>query len=88
MLCADFRGQYLVETAVGVIDDSLGRAHDLGAFQQRRGHVYHLLRYVKHDGRLLAVSGGAVHFGGRLMIRVKKEEGDGSRKLTIMRWNH
>ena len=77
MLCTDFRRQDLVKPSVAVIDDTLGRAHNLGAFQQRRGHVHHLLCHIEHDGRLLAVGGSAIHLGGWLIIRVEKIESDG-----------
>ena len=61
MLGSDFCRQHLIETHVGVIHQALGRRHDLGAFQECRGHFHHALGHIKDDACLLPVRCRAVH---------------------------
>ena len=81
VLGGDFRRKHLVEARVAVIHDALGRAHDLGAFQKCRGHLYHLFGDIEHNGSLLPVCRRAVHFCGRLIVRIEHIQGDRSGQL-------
>ena len=68
MLRTDFRRQYLIESGIAVVHDTLSCRHDLAAFHESRGHLHHLVGNVKDDGCLLAVGGCAIDFCGGLVI--------------------
>ena len=84
-----FRRQHLVEPGVAIIDDALARRPYLGAAHQGRTHLDHLPCHIKDNGSLVAVTGRTIHFGTRLVIGIKKVQGDGCSQLAfpVLLWN-
>ena len=83
-----FCRQHLVKTGITVIDDALPCRPNFGAAHQGRTHLDHLPCHIKDDGRLVSVTGRAVHFGARFVIGVEKVECDGRCQLAVMRLHH
>ena len=84
-----FCRQHLVEPGVAVIDDSLPGRPYLGTAHQGRTHLDHLPCHIKDNGSLVAVTGRTIHFGTRLVIGIKKVQGDGCSQLAfpVLLWN-
>ena len=78
---ADLRRQHLIESGIAVIYQTLGRCHDLGAFQESRCHFHHALGNIEYNGCLLTVGCCAVNLGGRLVVGIQKIQRNRCRKL-------
>ena len=81
VLGANLSGKHLVETCIGVIDDSLGCCHDLAAFHQSRRHLHHLIRHIKYDGSLLSIGSSTINFCGWLVVCKQEIQSNSSCKL-------
>ena len=83
MLRAHLCRKHLIKPGVAVVDNALGRRHDLAPFEQCRGHLHHLVGHIENDGRLLAVGGSTVDFGRRFIIRKQQIQRNGGCKLAL-----
>ena len=80
---ANLCGKHLIKPCVAVVDDALGRRHDLAPLEQCRGHLHHLVGHIENDGRLLTVGGSSVDFGRGLIIRKEQIQRNGGGKLAL-----
>ena len=83
VLGGNLGGKHLIEPGVAVIHDAFGRCHDLGALEQRRTHLNHLVRNIKDDAGLLPVRRRAVDLGGRLVVGVEQIQSHRSSQLAL-----
>ena len=81
VLGADLSGKHLIETGIGIVDDALGRRHDLAALHQRRRHLHHLVGHIEYDGCLVTVTRRTIHFGAGFSICVQQIQCNGSRQF-------
>lgn len=75
--------EHLVDTARWLINEPFLGIQYLDPFGERRTHPHHIRRHVENDGRLLTVSGAAVHFGSFLSVTAGKQKCHRSRKLGL-----
>lgn len=61
----------MVEAVGGQIDDPLGGREDFNPFLESAGHTHHIGNHLKHDRRLLSVSGATMHLRALLAVTAR-----------------
>ena len=83
MFGSDFRGQYLIDAAGGLIDHPFHGWNDLDALAQRRGLLDHIDSHIKNNSRLLSVAGAGVYLGFPFIVVGQHIERDGRAQFTL-----
>ena len=83
MLAVRLRRQHLVEGVGGLVDDAFLGGQNLHPLGEGRTHLHHVGGDLEHDGRLLAVSGTAVHLGPLLAVPTAEQKGHSRRQLRL-----
>ena len=85
VLGTDFCRKHLIESHIGIIDQTFCGRHDLGAFQERRCHFDHALGDIEYNGCLPTISSSAVDLSRRLVVGVEQIQCNCRCKLTVVR---
>ena len=66
-----------------MVDDALLGREDLDPLGERRTHLHHIRRYLKNNGRLLAVGSAAIHLGAFLTVPAGEKKRHCSGQLRL-----